>query len=501
MSDNGRYAGENSDTGAAAPVHGAPLTRRQLRKLEAAAAIQAAAIQAEDIHAESMRAASIHSAEPNMPSGQVLPAQAQPQAPTFPSTVAPPAGLPLASGAAPQPLEPFALSSQPQAAEYATPAQPQAPQYLATAHPPHPPQPYAAQGHAAQPYAQQPQGAQAQAHPERAEGLLPSMPQPPYLAQPLDHSSSSSSSSRSSTAPTDSSTDISALFTPRSNFPSGHPVPQAPEAAARASYPKRGGRKSAFTVPLVFSMPTVKVKKPTRQDVASKLLSMGAMIFAAALLVGTTVPANAFMSADGNVAVAGTIADVAQSQVSTQTLRVSTEAVEAVAARDSFTVTSYAELLRQKYGNVSYSYAATSGAVRWPFPFTVPISSGFGDRVAPCRGCSSKHMGLDFTPGAGSPIYSIADGVVAEAKVSSWGYGNSIRIDHVIKGQKVQTLYAHMQMNSSTLLVGDEIKAGDFIGLVGSTGASTGAHLHFEVLLDDVQVNPYTWLKANATNE
>jgi len=220
------------------------------------------------------------------------------------------------------------------------------------------------------------------------------------------------------------------------------------------------------------------------------------MLFAAALFVGTTVPANAFMTVDENVAVA----DVTESQVVAQTLNVSTEAVEAVSARDSFTVTSYAELLRQKYGNVSYNYTVTSGAVRWPFPYTVPISSGFGDRVAPCRSCSSQHMGLDFTPGSGSPIYAIADGVVSHSEISRWGYGNWVTIDHVINGQNVQTLYAHMQMNSSPLLVGDQIAVGDFIGLVGSTGASTGAHLHFEVRLDGVQVDPFAWLKSNAVN-
>ena len=65
-------------------------------------------------------------------------------------------------------------------------------------------------------------------------------------------------------------------------------------------------------------------------------------------------------------------------------------------------------------------------------------------------------------------------------------------------GQDVQTLYAHMQHTSVPVSTGDEVKVGDFLGLVGSTGTATGIHLHFEVLLDGVQVDPFAWLKANA---
>jgi murein DD-endopeptidase MepM/ murein hydrolase activator NlpD len=133
--------------------------------------------------------------------------------------------------------------------------------------------------------------------------------------------------------------------------------------------------------------------------------------------------------------------------------------------------------------------------VRWPFPYQVPISSGFGDRAAPCRGCSTVHMGLDLVPGAGAAIFAMADGVVVEHSENTT-FGNYVVIQHQIDGETVYSGYAHMQTASSPLAVGDPIKVGDFIGLVGSTGTSTGNHLHFEIKLNGVNVDPFAYLQA-----
>jgi len=116
------------------------------------------------------------------------------------------------------------------------------------------------------------------------------------------------------------------------------------------------------------------------------------------------------------------------------------------------------------------------------------ISSGFGGRSDPFGGGRAHHLGIDIDANAGDPITSAADGVVS---YSGWrnGYGNTIEIDH---GNGFQTLYAH---NSSNLVkVGDVVRAGQLIGKVGSTGRSTGAHLHFEVKLNGRQVNPRQYL-------
>jgi murein DD-endopeptidase MepM/ murein hydrolase activator NlpD len=252
------------------------------------------------------------------------------------------------------------------------------------------------------------------------------------------------------------------------------PVPQAPSWAS--------------TTTVVVRRPAAKPKK----KLASSLLSFGAMLFAGALLVGVSVPANAFMSDAAPLAAATTAA------IEGQTVAVSADALAADTTRASYTVTSYAELLRARYGNRTYSYTVGSGPVQWPFPYAVPISDGYGERVAPCRGCSSFHKGTDFTPGGGSAIYAIAAGTVTHAEVSDYGMGNNIIIDHVVNGVRVQSMYAHMQMSSSPLKVGDVVNVGDYVGLVGDTGTAIGAHLHLEILVNGVNVDPYNWLKTNA---
>lgn len=244
----------------------------------------------------------------------------------------------------------------------------------------------------------------------------------------------------------------------------------------------------------------VQPKRKLRTSVGRKLLSLGAMVFAGALAVGMSLPASAFAPAvDMLSAVAGpsavTTADLQSVEVS--------ESIESTsAARDAYEVLSWAEMLVLKYGTRDFKYSTDwTGPIRWPFPTPVKISSGYGERAAPCNGCSSMHMGLDFQPPNDSPIYAIADGTVALQQDDQWGYGNHVIINHgdlLGDGQNIQTLYAHMQHGSVPVRTGDQIKVGDFLGLVGSTGTATGIHLHFEVLVDGVQVDPFLWLKANA---
>ena len=213
-----------------------------------------------------------------------------------------------------------------------------------------------------------------------------------------------------------------------------------------------------------------------------------------------SVPANAFMPADLFTADAVTLADESVlAKTPTQGLAVSEDATAAPIARDGYTVTSYAELLRAQYGSQGGSFTATTGAIRWPFPYTVPITDGFGWRPNGTSG-TSHHNGVDFTPGGGTPIYAVADGIVTTHSDDAYGYGNHVIISHNVNGLVFDSLYAHMQTGTSPLLVGDVIKVGDFIGLVGDTGQSYGAHLHFEIRISAVPVDPFAWLQAHATN-
>jgi murein DD-endopeptidase MepM/ murein hydrolase activator NlpD len=113
------------------------------------------------------------------------------------------------------------------------------------------------------------------------------------------------------------------------------------------------------------------------------------------------------------------------------------------------------------------------------------IASGFGIRIDPIYKTVKMHAGLDFSAPQGTPIYATADGVVRTASYSDVGYGNHVIINH---GYGYQTLYGHMvRVKSRT---GQKIKRGEIIGYVGSTGKSTGPHLHYEVHKNGQKLDP-----------
>lgn len=120
------------------------------------------------------------------------------------------------------------------------------------------------------------------------------------------------------------------------------------------------------------------------------------------------------------------------------------------------------------------------------------ISSGFGYRSDPFTGEAAFHAGLDFRGPIGAPIYAAARGTVSYAGVRQ-GYGNCLEITH---GNGVVTRYAHM--SAFRARVGQVVAAGDTIGAIGSSGRSTGPHLHFEVRINDQPVNPRPFLEGNA---
>ncbi len=118
------------------------------------------------------------------------------------------------------------------------------------------------------------------------------------------------------------------------------------------------------------------------------------------------------------------------------------------------------------------------------------ISSGFGYRSDPFTGAGAFHAGLDFRGPYGAPIYAAAKGIISFAGVRS-GYGNCIEVDH---GNGLMTRYAHMSAFRASL--GQAVSPGDVIGAIGSSGRSTGPHLHFEVRINDRPVNPRPFLEA-----
>lgn len=127
-------------------------------------------------------------------------------------------------------------------------------------------------------------------------------------------------------------------------------------------------------------------------------------------------------------------------------------------------------------------------------PVNGPVGSGFGFRSDPFTGMAALHTGLDFPAAIGTPIVAAAGGVVISV-VQHPQYGNMVEVDH---SNGLVTRYAH----TSRILtkVGDLVKRGQVIAEVGSTGRSTGPHLHFEVLVDGVQQNPAKFLTGGGVN-
>lgn len=271
-------------------------------------------------------------------------------------------------------------------------------------------------------------------------------------------------------------------------------APKKPKTLKSVRLPRGMSRPSAKTRPVG---PTSHSRpKSFKRQFLSKLMTLGAMVGAGLMMVSTSIPANAFFPVE---AVTGTIAvDSAEEAVEVQSVSVQAVGEEPL-SRDSYTAVSLKERLFLEYGNRSWAYTNNpNGTIQWPFPVAVPISSGFGPRIAPCGGCSSFHEGVDFTPGGGTLIQAIADGVVSTVGDNSWGLGTYVVIDHHINGNLVQSYYGHMMRGSTRVEVGQQVKVTDILGAVGSTGASTGSHLHLEIHVNGVQANPFDWLKANA---
>lgn len=124
------------------------------------------------------------------------------------------------------------------------------------------------------------------------------------------------------------------------------------------------------------------------------------------------------------------------------------------------------------------------------------IASGFGYRIDPVYKVSKFHAGLDFTAPQGTPIYATADGVVKEANYNAGGYGNHVIINH---GYGYETLYGHMVRIKARR--GQQVKRGEVIGYVGSTGKSTGPHCHYEVHKSGQPVDPVYFFYNDLTPE
>ena len=151
--------------------------------------------------------------------------------------------------------------------------------------------------------------------------------------------------------------------------------------------------------------------------------------------------------------------------------------------------------LSNSWGQINGVSAKTQVAVPSINPVEImKFSSGYGYRSAPTRGASRNHKGIDIPGPVGTPIYATADGLIGRAQWVS-GYGKFVEINH---GNSVQTRYGHL--SAMNVMPGQRIKKGDILGYMGSTGRSTGSHLHYEVRIAGEAINPSAFLAPSNSN-
>ncbi|BAZ40347.1 peptidase M23B [Calothrix sp. NIES-4101] len=140
-------------------------------------------------------------------------------------------------------------------------------------------------------------------------------------------------------------------------------------------------------------------------------------------------------------------------------------------------------------GNTSITNDRSTSQIAFPTVKNTPVTSGFGWRIHPITGERRFHTGIDFGAAMGTPIYAISNGKV-EFAGKRGGYGNAVIVNH---GGGKSTLYGH----ASKLYVqeGQQVRRGQAIAAVGSTGMSTAPHLHFEVRVNDKPINPRPYLQ------
>ncbi|MBP1157769.1 MULTISPECIES: M23 family metallopeptidase [unclassified Paenibacillus] len=150
-----------------------------------------------------------------------------------------------------------------------------------------------------------------------------------------------------------------------------------------------------------------------------------------------------------------------------------------------------AALAGKKGQSSAPAYTYSGGKFAYPLPSVVRMSSDFGTRTDPFTGRKSSHSGLDFPAPAGTSILAAEAGVVI---LAGWwsGYGNTVIIDH---GKGIWTLYGHIRNDGIVVKKGDSVKRGQKVAEVGSTGRSTGNHLHFEVRINESTVDPKPYLR------
>lgn len=271
----------------------------------------------------------------------------------------------------------------------------------------------------------------------------------------------------------------------------------APGIARRAAESMPGGRGATSARLSTVRPSSTRPPQGRRRRGARSLASVIAMSFAALLAVATSVPSLSLLTPADVQAMALEHADVYGEDGQRVVISggVLAQSVQSE-GYESQTVQEYAEAAGIRADSDFINNPA--GTIQWPFAVGVHIGDRFGYRD--CYGCSSDHGGQDFNPGLGAEIQAIADGTVVTSTDEGGSLGVVVMIDHIIDGELITSVYAHMEYGSRRFEVGDTVEVADVLGTTGSTGMSTGPHLHFEIRIggvDGTKVDPLEWLYAN----
>ena len=257
--------------------------------------------------------------------------------------------------------------------------------------------------------------------------------------------------------------------------------------------------------------PTAREKAGSRSAALVRPVRTVAILGAVGALVAA-IALPAFASANGP-ADAAPVTTEQLAAGNAQSIVVASEATSTTATRESFTATTPDEIELRKAEEAAAARAATAAASAATTSSALPSIAGLA-LVAPGSGAvrypvtsftpgegpgsGRGHEGWDMIAPEGTPIYAAAAGTVSASAESIGGYGVSIVIMSNINGTMIETRYGHMVYGSRMVQAGEQVAAGQLIGLVGNTGNSYGSHLHFEVRIGGSVIDPEPWLAANA---
>ena len=291
-------------------------------------------------------------------------------------------------------------------------------------------------------------------------------------------------------------------FDPSQETPESEPTKTALRSRARR-----------LVTPLAASQtPAVRPTRAQRRA-AGKPHPMRSLVTVAAVagLVGTVAVPAAFAATGSAVPAEAAVTTVQQVAAdNAQSLVVASEATPVALARGGYTATTPEEIQAKKDEEAAKAAAAAriaataasdsssyTGAIAEtiaPAGSVVRPLTSFNNFGTPYAG----HKGTDYMADRGTPIYSIADGVVVASDEDGPGWGVYVKIAHNIGGQSVTSLYAHMLYGSRRVTVGQTVSAGQLIGQVSDTGRAFGTHLHLEIYVNGSWVDAEGWLVANA---